>query len=420
MKFLAGLSKFISIFLMIVGTVVCTAVIISAGIIDGYVEAIWIMSGAWVCVILVCLTILATGVALSQTVKLKKQVEQLEQRLWNQTFTHPVIPATETEIPEAPAAAPVIPPVSETVPSKKSGKTWIFVVIIAVLVIALVAAILLSVSKSKPAAAENEPADNSTLLEAEVETAPVSCPITVNAFCVDDSFVKEEGSSLKLVYLFYTMTAEDSNLQIDSKYTKMYINGNMYEADHFSTTAAACKYTPNYYYGSYIEDVYVGESKNVVATFYVPEGDLAPGKTVTLSDSQIPGVETLSFSTDEFQHFGSAEEIAMTMDPEGYERIQYLRQDADGETTQKVRDLINGYCWTFYVNNISYQLDFWAKNNFSVKTPYTNASGTYTVQNGYVFCTYPDTGYTVEIPYTIEDGKIDLDTIAGFDVMSNN
>ena len=52
MKFLAGLSKFISVFLMIVGTVVCTAVIISAGIIDGSVEAIWIMSGAWVCVIL--------------------------------------------------------------------------------------------------------------------------------------------------------------------------------------------------------------------------------------------------------------------------------------------------------------------------------------------------------------------------------
>ena len=105
MKFLAGLSKFISVFLMLAATAVCTAVIISEGIISGYTEAIWVMSAVWVCAMLVCLTILATGVALSQTVKLKKQVAQLEQRLWNQNYTQPVapVPATPAEAPEAPA-----------------------------------------------------------------------------------------------------------------------------------------------------------------------------------------------------------------------------------------------------------------------------------------------------------------------------
>lgn len=156
---------------------------------------------------------------------------------------------------------------------------------------------------------------------------------------------------------------------------------------------------------------------NVIATFKIPEGDLEGGKTITFADSQIPGIEGLSMTTDEIMHFGAPEEIAAVMDPEGFERAMYAREDADSDTVRQVKNLINGYCWSFYVNNISYEIEFWADNNFVVRTSFgTESYGTYTVQNGYVFCTYPDTGYTVEIPYTLTDSGIDLDVIEGFDV----
>ena len=82
-----------------------------------------------------------------------------------------------------------------------------------------------------------------------------------------------------------------------------------------------------------------------------------------------------------------------------------------------VKNQINVYYWTCYVNSTTYELEFWADNNFEVRTSLgTSNSGTYSVRNGYIFCTYPDTGFTVEVPYEITDEGFDLDIIAAFDV----
>ncbi len=241
--------------------------------------------------------------------------------------------------------------------------------------------------------------------------------MTVNGICVDDSYVDDDGTSLKLVYLFYTFSADDTNLKIDSKYTTMNIGENAYESDNFADVASASKYTPNYYYGSYIKDVYVGSTIDVIATFYVPEADLAAGKTITFADSQIPGIEGISMKTDEIQHFAGPEEIAQAMDPTGYQEALTAREEADAETIALVSNAINGYYWSFYVNNTSYEIEFWAENNFEVRTSFgTSNSGTYSVRNGYIFCTYPGNNYTVEIPYEMVDGEVDLDVVAGFDV----
>ena len=79
---------------------------------------------------------------------------------------------------------------------------------------------------------------------------------------------------------------------------------------------------------------------------------------------------------------------------------------------------MNGYYWSFYVNSTSYEIEFAAPNSFTVRTSLgTSKSGTYSIRNGFVFCTYPDTGYTVEIPYTLVDGNLELDVVEGFDVM---
>lgn len=73
----------------------------------------------------------------------------------------------------------------------------------------------------------------------------------------------------------------------------MTINGaNSYDSDHFANAASAHEYMPGYLYTSYITDVYVGSSVNVMATFKIPEGDLAPGRTITLEDTQIPALRS--------------------------------------------------------------------------------------------------------------------------------
>lgn len=423
MRFLSGLLKCISILLLVLGTVACTLLIVVVGIMDNAPEAILVGAGAYLFVVFVSLNILGTGMALNRIVKLTRRVEQLEQQRWTVPNT-PAVTAvaagdagavTEAAQPAAIADIPAVPAAK-----KKGLKPWAIVLIVVAVLAVLAGGVLmllrgLSVDE---AVSDTEPEDSVTAVFDDTELASEEvCPITIQGICVDDSYEDKDGKPLKMVYLFYTLSAQDSNMEIDSKYTQMYIGSNQYTSDNFADSAVACKFAENYYYGSYIRDVYVGDSMNVAATFYVPEGDLEGGKTVTFSDTQIPGLENLTMTTDEFMHFGDPEEIAMIMDPEGYESITYKRADADMETTYMVRDMLNGYCWSFYVNNLSYELEFWANNNFCVRTAFSSQSGTYRVQNGFIFCTYPDTGYTIEIPYEIVDGKLNLDTIGGFDVM---
>ncbi len=429
MRFLGGFLKFLAILIMIVATMLCTAVSVAAAVMEAYLA----MGLAWLCTLLVCLNIWGTGIALTQVAKLKKKVRQLEQQLAAPAPVYRAAPSAapdampEIKAEEIPAPLQTLaesyaaaPPVTPTPKKAKKSKKWIPVVIILVLVlvVGIVGVMALNLADRNTVANDRDVyVEYLPAIPAATEApAEAACGMRINGICVDDSYTDEEGRPLKMVYLFYTLSAGSENLKIDSKYTKMYIGGNEYESDHFANVAAACKYTTNYYYGSYIEDVYVGSEKNVIATFYIPEGDLTGGKTVTFSDSQIPGIESISANTDEFQHFPSPEDIAIAMDPEGYELSLMAREEADAATTKQVRGMLNDRYWSFYVNNTSYRLEFSRPNKFSLTTAFGTSSGTYSVRKGYVFCTYSDTGYTVEIPYEIVNGKMDLDTIGGFDV----
>ena len=240
----------------------------------------------------------------------------------------------------------------------------------------------------------------------------------INGICVDDSYRDKDNSPLRLVYLFYSFTATDKNLEIDSVYTKLTINGtNSYTSEHYANTASAMGFMPDYLYTGYIQKVYLGSSVNIAATFMIPEGDLNSGRSITLSDSQNPDAEKIFFYTDDLQHFSSGEEIAEAIDPEGYKKALMAYEEADSSKTAQVKELINGYYWWCYVNNTKYEIEFWADNNFEVRTSLgvTN-SGTYSVRNGYLFCTYSSNNYTVRIPYEIKDGDVNMDLIAAFDV----
>ncbi len=243
--------------------------------------------------------------------------------------------------------------------------------------------------------------------------------LTIEKIYVDNSYTDEDNPSLKMVYVFFNVTATDENLKTDSVYTDLIINGtNTYSSDRYVTEAE--DFMPSYYSGKYIKDVYVGESLKVVATFQIPEGDLSAGREITFSDTQITDFNKIKCSTDDIEYFENGTDLAKKADPKGYKKELDNRSDADEETARKVKNSINGYEYTFYVNSTTYSLTFSSPNKFIL---YANINGVtvggnggkYEVKKGYVACTYDSNGTTVFIPYSFEDGEIKLETADAFD-----
>lgn len=254
------------------------------------------------------------------------------------------------------------------------------------------------------------------------ESAPAETLSTdymdITGIYVDNSYDDGENGKLGLLYIFYTVHTDAENLKVDSKSAKITVGDvNTYESNPIP---GACKYAKNYYYSSYLEDVYAGDELKVVETFKVAKGDLEPGKSITFDKYQVPDTEKLIFSTDDIVLCENAEEIAKNVDPEGYQMEVTAREEADDATKKKVKNAINGYYFSFYVNPTSYKLEFISPNKFELTALGNTNSGTYTVRNNYIFLKYHSNGYTVELPYSFNStGEIELDVVAAFDAREN-
>lgn len=241
---------------------------------------------------------------------------------------------------------------------------------------------------------------------------------TLNGICVDNSYVNEDDPSLKLVYMFFTVNAQAENLTIDDKHMILTINDtNQYTSEH-NPNASATKYTANYYYSEYLEDIYTGTSLNVLTTFEIPESDLGSDKTITLSDTQIPDISNIKFSTNDIVNLNSPEEVAQTFDASGYETTMNAYNDADADRVALVKSYIAGYQWEFNVNSTYYELEFWQDDYFELRVPAFNVvtPGRYSIKNGYIVVTNDSNGVSTDIPYTLEENDIDLDVVSAYDV----
>ena len=234
---------------------------------------------------------------------------------------------------------------------------------------------------------------------------------------MNEGYVNEENNQLKLLYLFYTLHPEDENLEISSVGTKLTINDkNAYDSERH---IGSCKYMAGYYYSDFIEDVYMGGTLKIVETFEVPAADLESGRTITLENPHVEDFDEILLSTEDITHCESAEEIAKTADPDGYAKAQRLREPADEETTATVSNAINGYYWSFFTNNTSYRIEFFAPNSYQLSVMGIDTTGTYQVTNGFVICTNGTTGAVNELPYTLNGSNVELDPATGFSVYEN-
>lgn len=236
----------------------------------------------------------------------------------------------------------------------------------------------------------------------------------IDGIYADSTYYHPDNASLKMVYLFYTVSAQDQSLLVDAISTQLTIDGtNTYQAAHYSK---ACANMGSYYYSSYPKEVYPGETLKVVETFRVPQDDLAPGKPLSLTKDQVPQMETLSLTTDEILSCQGTEAIAEAADPAGYAKALERQETADPDVTQTVQAAINGRAWTFYISGTTHRVDFNAPNQFTFTTLGTTYQGTYTVKKGFISCQSDATDHVVDLPYTLTpDGGIDLDFFTAFD-----
>ena len=252
------------------------------------------------------------------------------------------------------------------------------------------------------------------VVEKEPEKVTEGKYVHIDGLYVDNSYVDSDNANLKLLYVFYTLSTDDKNLSVDSKSLKIKINGmNEYESHHIPDV---CLYMGNYYYSDYLEDVYIGSSLKVVETFLVPMGEFNEDRKITMSKHQVSGFNVIHMSTADVVFMDSVTEIAEQVDPEGYLEECDRRADADETSVKIVKKSVNGYRYSFYVNNMSYIIDFYAPNKFDISMSGFSNSGTYTVKKGYVYLNYPGAEEAVRIPYTIKNGEADLDIVKGFDV----
>lgn len=231
--------------------------------------------------------------------------------------------------------------------------------------------------------------------------------VTIEGVYVNDGYRDSDGSSRRALYLFFNLNPTQ-NYNVDSKMDIIIDEINTYSAE--TLKGNLLEYAPNYYYSTWLEDVYVGEPMKLAATFLVPEADLIAGKKITIQDDDLFGIEKIVVYTDSIIHVTSDEEVCTAVDSEGCAKIKKGYEMATEERVAEVKEKINKKYWEAYVNPTTYRIEFY-ENKFVLKTPLGENSGEYSIRNDYIFCTYQSNGVTIKIPYELhpEGVKMFLD-----------
>lgn len=250
--------------------------------------------------------------------------------------------------------------------------------------------------------------------------------IKIDGLLVDESYKDKDSSSNKLLYMYYTIKSPESNIKVAAKGTEMTINGgNTYKSERITVNAEANEFTRNYYFSDYYKNVNVGEELKVMESFLIPAAELEKGKSIAFSNigyAELKTESSLAMDTDSVQFFKNGRELAKKVDPEGYKSEVAKRKKASDSKVKKVRGYLNGYYYTFYVDNLSYKIEFSSPNKFTITSGIGGAkisnNGTYDVREGYIYMNFKgmDEKNTKKVPYEIKNGDIDPDFVSAYGV----
>lgn len=234
--------------------------------------------------------------------------------------------------------------------------------------------------------------------------------MTINKICVDNSYKSDESDVLKAVYVHYTINSK-SNIDISWYTLQMLIGENSYDAEQSAPTSNLAAKVPNLIFvQSTNTSVYAGETRDVLASFLVPEADLEEGKLITFKGNNGLDAEGIQVKTDDITRIASPDVLAQTVDPDGYAEHMAKYDPADEATADAVSGKLNGYSFWFIFKGLSGTYEFSAPNNYTITSLGVTASGTYKVLRSYIELTVDSTGYKSYAPYTLdENGGLDVD-----------
>lgn len=242
--------------------------------------------------------------------------------------------------------------------------------------------------------------------------------IQVKGLYVDNSYKDKNGSNNKLLYMYYTVKSPKSNVKIDSKSTTIIINNNEYKSERVLTNADADEFSKNYYFSDYLKTVNVGENCKVMESFLIPSAELQKGTTITFSNSSFQSESELIMDTDSVEFLKNGKEVAKKADPSGYKIESNKRKKVSEAEARKVKNLLNGYYWDFYVNGMYHMVEFYSPNDFEITAYGVSNNGKYEVRKGYIYMKFKNTTEKdcKKIPYEIKNGDIELDIVDAYDV----
>ena len=241
--------------------------------------------------------------------------------------------------------------------------------------------------------------------------------VTVNAVVIDDSHVDPEHKTLKRVFVFATLHPTSDNYEASSSIAELKVTdkaggtSNEYETtinqNKTDDGSKALAWSSSYYFDNVIKDVYAGEQFKIAYAFDVPESQLTDKATLSISGSSTFGDTDISILAKDIKHVDGAEAMAKTADPEGYKAEQVARSDASQDVVAQVKPKLEGYEYFGYYGSLKNSFEFGFNGDFTNKT--SGKGGTYRILNGYLELTYTDDGKKILLPYTLKDGKLDID-----------
>lgn len=233
--------------------------------------------------------------------------------------------------------------------------------------------------------------------------------VSIDGAYVDESF---EDENLAILYLFYTVDSKNDNLELASSTISIKINDNEYSANVSKDLIP--KYT-NYAYSDFIKKVYVGKTYKICSTYKVAKGDLEGDREIKLSTYKINGVDAVHFKVSKVQKMENLDKISEALDKnvytEKYNKEQETMSKVDSTTLKKVRNAINGYIYSGYVNvgnSLSkLTMEFSKPNKFKVKMGALSNSGTYDIRKGALILNYK-TGKSVTVLYEYKNNSVEF------------
>lgn len=181
---------------------------------------------------------------------------------------------------------------------------------------------------------------------------------------VDQSAVSQSDPDLALLYLFYTVTAGEDGLAVNSGDTGVVIDGGTYTCTRVPNSSF---YLPNYYCGEDMKDVAAGHDQKVMESAWVSRRALEAGGDITLIGTDAPDGENIRLEASDVLWLDSVREVAQVMDMDGYQDVT--------RNTLAIGDTITTDEYEFTLNNVELTYELLPPNTSGLYYSYTAPKG---------------------------------------------